>query len=302
MTPLDSRTGSVLGDLSAEAFAVVSRVRSGVVVVRGSGGGQGSGVVWREDGLVLTNDHVVADDRARVLLPDGREHVGKVIRRDPSRDLAALRLPVDALTPVPLADSRVARPGELVFAVGNPLGIRGAVAAGTFGGIVRDVRVGRGRFPEMVQAAVALYPGSSGGPLVDAEGRVLGINAMVVGPRLALAIPSHIAREFAAAAAPSRAYLGLSALGVDLPESLTRSLGLDVNRGLLVSEVADDGPAGRAGILLGDVLLGLDGHLTRDVEDLRDALGSDRIGALTPIRVIRGGEIRELVITIGERA
>ncbi len=185
---------------------------------------------------------------------------------------------------------------------GYTIGWGSAVAVGIISGHVQGVSLGGRRLPEMVQADVDLYPGNSGGPLVDARGRVIGINSMVVGPRLALAVPSHAAQELVAASAPSRAFLGVSAQPVELPESLARGLGLAVDRGLLISAVVDGGPADRAGVLLGDVLVALDGRPTRGVEDLWAALGADRIGAQAPLRLIRGGEMRELVVTVGERA
>lgn len=285
--------------LSAEASRVAEGVRRGVVVVRGNAG-HGSGVIWREDGIVITNDHVVARDRAEVLLSDGRQFAGRVFRRDADRDLAALRVEAAGLPSVPLGDSRRLRPGELILAVGNPLGVPGAVTVGIISSTPQEVRLGRHLLPEMVRADVDLYPGNSGGPLVNAEGLVVGINSMVIGPGMALAVPSHAVESFLAGA-ESRGYLGMTVRGVELPAVIAQPLGIGTDEGLMVFELAPEGPAEKAGVLPGDLLIAMDGKVLSGSTDLRMRLA--RLGPRRPTRltVLRASQLVDLTAVPGER-
>jgi serine protease Do len=300
MAILEEKRSGLFSSLSEEASRVAERVRQGVVVVRGDGGGHGSGVVWQQDGVILTNDHVVARDRAEVSLADGREFQAEVFRRDEARDLAAMRIPAIGLPAVPVADSRLLRPGELIMAVGNPLGVKRAVTVGIVSAAPREVWIGRRRLPEMVQADVDLFPGNSGGPLVNAEGMVVGINSMVMGPGIALAVPSHVAVEFLAEDS-RRAYLGVTLRGVELPEAIAQPLGISSDQGLMVFELAESGPADRAGLLPGDLLIALDGHVLDGTSDLSTRLS--RIGSpgSTRLTVLRGGKLLDLTAVPEER-
>ncbi len=191
-----------LTPLATEAAALVDELRRSVVVVR-SGHGHGSGVIWESRGLVVTNHHVVGRERAEVELADGRRWAATVLARDPHNDLAALRVPTDGLPAARIGDSTAVRLGELILAVGHPLGVRNAATLG----IVSRVPAGRGPVAwmvraerELLQADVWLAPGSSGGPLADSTGAVVGIASMVVGPGIALAVPSHVVVRFLAQA------------------------------------------------------------------------------------------------------
>jgi serine protease Do len=186
------------GALGDELAHLADRVRDSVALVRGSRNGAGSGVVWDARGLVITNHHVVPGGEAEVFLHNGAGLRARVLRRHAELDLAALVLEGDiaGARPVaaPIGDSDVLRPGQLVLAVGNPLGERNAVAIGMLSG------AGALRWPggrrDVLQVAIQLWPGNSGGALVDVEGRVVGIPHMVVGPGLALAIPSRAVLQF----------------------------------------------------------------------------------------------------------
>lgn len=174
-------------DLDREASAVVSRVAPSVVEVR-AGSGAGAGTIWRTHGLIVTNDHVVPHERAEIRLTDGRAAIGQVVARDLKNDLAVVSIGLGTL---PAADARATpvRPGELVLAIGHPFGVRYAVALG----IVSTAHaVVEGLERPLIRADVAIGPGNSGGPLLDAAGRVIGINAMI-GGGLALAVPSRLA-------------------------------------------------------------------------------------------------------------
>ncbi len=183
-----------LGPLAVETTALVENLQRSVVLIS-SGRGQGSGVIWESDGLIITNYHVAHRERAEVELADGRRLTARVIAHDPQNDLAALRVVAEDLPAVPIGDSTRLRVGELVFAVGHPLGVRGAVALGVVSAIGNRTWMGQAQ-REILQADLALAPGNSGGPLADTTGRVVGIASMVLSPGIAVAVPSHVVRRF----------------------------------------------------------------------------------------------------------
>jgi serine protease Do len=172
--------------------ALASRLRQVTVLVQGAPAGVGSGVVWSSDGLIVTNAHVVRG-RVNVVLPGGRAVEARLLARDPEQDLAALAIDAHALAPAEIGDSDSLRVGELVVAVGNPLGLAGAVTAG----LIHAIGPRRSAGPNLIQADLRLAPGNSGGPLADARGRVIGINAMISGG-LGLAVPSSLVARFLA--------------------------------------------------------------------------------------------------------
>jgi serine protease Do len=185
-----------LNSLDRAASDLASRVAPSVVEVR-AGSGVGAGTIWRAHGLIVTNDHVVPHDRAEIRLADGRSALGQVVARDLGNDLAVVSVGLGGL---PAAEARVGevRPGELVLAIGHPFGIRHAVAVGIVSTAATAVNWGEGAERRLIRADVAIGPGNSGGPLVDAAGRVVGINAMI-GGGLALAVPSRLAEGLVAA-------------------------------------------------------------------------------------------------------
>jgi len=237
------------------------RVRRFTVLVQPGGRGSGSGVLWSSDGLIITNDHVARGPRAKVTLWDGREFGAEVAARDSRRDLAALRILAPDLIVAGHRDSSQLRAGEIVLAVGNPLGFLGALTTG----IVHAVGPlhGLGSRP-WVQSDVRLAPGNSGGPLTDAEGWVIGINAMVAG-RLALAIPSNEVRRFLQGQT-GKNWLGVTLTPVRLPRASRQAIGL------LIVGIAPGSPAAQASLLPGDILLGADEKQFRSAEDLADTL------------------------------
>ena len=170
--------------------ALASRLRHITVQIHGAPAGVGSGVLWSRDGLIVTNAHVVRG-RVSVVLPGGRAVQARLLARDAERDLAALAIDAHALTPAEIGDSDSLRVGELVVAVGNPLGLSGAVTAG----LIHAIGPRRPAGPSLIQADLRLAPGNSGGPLADACGRVIGINSMIAGG-LALAVPSSLVARF----------------------------------------------------------------------------------------------------------
>jgi serine protease Do len=269
---------------------VAEALRRTTVQVSSGGRGFGSGVILSSDGLIVTNAHVVRSSHAQVKLWDGRTLEAVVTSRDLTRDLAAALLAsASGLPTATLADSSKARVGELVLAVGNPLGFVGALSTGIIhaAGSVRGLGMS-----SWLQADVQLAPGNSGGPLADAQGRVLGINTMVAGG-LALAIPSNDVARFLANG-PSHSLLGVEVRPV-------RIVVRDENRiGLLVMGVTPGGPASMASLMIGDILVGVDAALFRSVNDLEIALQgtAERILNLLFLRGDRRN-IRRVAVKLG---
>jgi serine protease Do len=264
--------------LAEELAAVAERLRRATVQVRGRGRGGGSGVIWRPDGVIITNAHVTPGRRATVVLADGRAIDAVVTARDPWRDLAVLTAPVVGLPAASIGDSKALRVGALVFAVGTPLGVIGALTIGIIHAIApAHTLSSRG----WIYADVRLAPGNSGGPLADARGRVIGINSMIIGG-LALAVPSHVVERFLADGG-KRPFLGVTTQGVRVPLEGKRVFGL------LVLEVVSGSPAEQAGLLLGDVLIGAGDHMFKAPDDLASALGRVSAGDTLQLNLIRGG-------------
>ena len=294
------------GAAGAEAAAMIEAVLPGVVQVRrgtrrrGPRGGAGAGFLWSPDGYMLTNYHVVAgsDGKVEVVLTDDRSFDAEVVGSSRRLDLAMLRLrnaPAEDLPTPPVGDSDALRVGELVFAVGHPWGRRGAVTVGIVSGLGSVGRpFGRARY---VQSDAYLAPGNSGGPLVNARGEVIGVNAMV-SRGLSLAIPINTAGAWASGGMRtrrSRSRLGVRVQEAVLPASSRDPAGQEV--GLVIAGVASGGPASRAGLLVGDVLLSVAGETVEDAASLRDALA--RAGDPVRLRVMRGGEVREIEAGFG---
>ena len=289
------------GAAGAEAAAMIEAALPGVVQVRRGGStrrgrrrGSGAGFLWAPDGSVMTNHHVIAGSggKAEVILTDDRSFGAEVVGSSRRLDLAMLRLrdaPAEDLPTPPVGDSDALRVGELVFAVGHPWGRRGAVTAGIVSGLGTVGRpFGRTRY---VQSDAYLAPGNSGGPLVNARGEVVGVNAMIFSG-LALAVPSNTAGAWASGSIRSarRPRLGVTVQSVVLP--LSQSPAGQEDAGLMVTGVAPNGPAARAGLMVGDVLLGAAGEPVEDTASLRDALA--RAGEVVRLRVMRGGETQEV--------
>ncbi len=250
---------------------IAEKLRRSTVLVLPGERGNGSGVIWSADGVIVTNAHVAHASKMRIQLWDGREFDAALVSRDTRRDLAELRINATNLPAVTAADSARVRPGELAIAIGNPLGFVGALTTGVIhavgplvgplGGSLR----GFGSQP-WVQADVRLAPGNSGGPLADASGRVIGINTMVAG-RLALAVPSNAVTDFLASD-PIDAWLGVSVAPVRVPRPGSRAKSF----GLVLLEVEPDSPAANASLLPGDILLGTDEKSFSSLEDLSTSL------------------------------
>jgi serine protease Do len=281
----------LMGDVGAAVAEVAERVCASVVEVRARGGGAGAGTIWHPDGTILTNHHVVPSDRAEVILADGRPLEGAVVGRDPGNDLAVLQVPATDLAAATIGDARALRVGELVLAIGHPFGVRCAVTVGVVSALLAEPAPARMR--ELIRADVTLGPGNSGGPLADARGRVVGLNSMVAG-RLALAVPSHVAARLVAELG-GRPSIGIALRDVELPPALVARAPIGSGRGALVLRVNPGSAAEQAGLLIGDLLLSVDGRALNGSQGVLDALAAWPGG---PIRLglLRGGVPREVVV------
>ncbi len=269
----------------------------------GQGDGSGSAVVITPDGFMLTSAHVVmGTDRGSATFADGRELGLEIVGTDPLSDLAVLRSTADGLTPVLLGDAGRLKVGQLVVAIGNPLGFGGSVTAGVVSALGRSLPTRAGSVTRLVENVIqtdaALHPGNSGGALADSRGRVVGINTAVVGPGigqgLGLAVPiNDTTRRIIAALMTEgrfrRAYLGIAGGPRPLPPRLAREVGRDV--GYEVVQVVEGSPAARAGLRPEDLILEVDGRPILRPDDLQSLMVGEVIGRTVGIRLYRRGRL-----------
>jgi S1-C subfamily serine protease len=267
--------------------------------------GAGSGVVITPDGFLLTSAHVVQGaDGGTASFVDGRDFPLEVVGSDPLSDLAVVRVAGTGLVPAALGDADRLRVGQLVVAIGNPLGLAGSVTAGVVSALGRSLPTRAGSVTRIVENVVqtdaALNPGNSGGALADSRGVVVGINTAVAGIGLGLAVPinratSRIVATLMSAGRFRRAYLGIAGGRRALPPRLAQSLGR--RSGVEVMEVVDGSPAARAGLRPRDVIVELDGQAVEGVSDLQRLMLEEAIGRPIAARVLRRGEVVALTAT-----
>ena len=288
-----------LAALSADLADLVARASPSVVGVEHRGG-QGSGLVLAPDGLVLTNAHVARGGGGRlgVRLPGGDAARAERVGEDPRTDLAVIRVEARGLSPLPLAD-RPLRVGELVIAIGNPLGFERTVTLGVVSALHRQLPSPGGQLDGLVQTDAAVNPGNSGGPLLDAEGRVAGVTTAMVpwAHGLAFAIPARTAAWVAAVllrdGTVRRPFLGIAARGEDLAPDLARTLGSE--RALRIVRVEAASAADQGGLREGDLLLSASGSPVEGVDDLQRALVLAGAPEVT-LEVAREGALRTLAV------
>lgn len=300
----------------------VERAAAATVLVAARRHIPASGVVWSEDGLVVTADHAIeTEDEITVGLPDGSEAKAQLVGRDPASDLALLRVE-GAPAPASIAPAGSAQVGQLALAVARPtpggpqasLGVISAVAAAPLEGIRRHGRhrAAPAHLEGYLRTDVTFFPGFSGGPLVDVDGRVLGVNVSLIGgPRMFRFARAAFGQGFTVDAASvsrtvellkthgrvRRAYLGIASQPVTVPTAG----GAEPTEGLLIVSVEADTPAAQAGVLVGDILVGIEGAPVRDADDLQRALSPERVGMTVQLQLIRGGAAHELAVTLGAR-
>jgi S1-C subfamily serine protease len=260
--------------------------------------GGGSGFVFTPDGLILTNSHVVHDaTRIEVTLADGRRAPASTIGDDPATDLAVIRIDVAGLQPVSLGDSQQLRPGQMAIAIGNPYGFQSTVTAGVISALGRSLRSYSGRLIEdVIQTDAALNPGNSGGPLVDSQGRVIGVNTATILPAqgICFAIGINTAKFVASRLLRDgrirRSYIGVSAQTVPIHRRVVRFYGLAHETGVVVVGIEDRSPAQTSGLRDGDVIVAIDDKPVAGVDDLHRLLTDAQVGARCALTVIRHTE------------
>ena len=313
-TTTTTTTAPPSGDVFARIPALVDRVQPSVVSIlvrTGSGGGEGSGVIWDADGTIVTNDHVVADAReVTVVLPTGERLRARVRATSGDFDLAVLEVDRTTLPAATFADT-LPDVGDLAVALGNPLGFENTVTAGIVSGLHRSIPSG-GRTPslvDLIQTDAPISPGNSGGALVNRDGEVIGINVAYLPPSetgavsLGFAIPSptveHVVQELLRSGRIQLAFLGIEPTQVT-PELASRYR-LSVDEGVAVAVVQPGSAAARGGIEEGDVIVELGGQRIATVEDLFAQLRRHRPGDRVAVQVVRDGDRRELTVTLGGR-
>jgi S1-C subfamily serine protease len=296
---------ALLESLSHELANAVETGGRAVVAIHARRRIPASGVHWRAGVIVATNHTLQRDDNITVTLPDGTTAAVTLAGRDASTDLAVLRLAGQSLATAQLRPDPSPSVGEFVIALGRP-GPRLTASWGVVSSVAGAWRTWHGaEIDSLLRLDVSIYDGFSGGPLIDAAGRVLGINTSGLARGTPVTIPvatvERTVGELLERGAIRRAYLGIGTQPVRVPQSLARRLELENTIGLLIASVEPGGPADRDGVLLGDVLLALDGAAVSDPTDVLARLGGDRVGRPIAVQVIRGGEVKTLQVTPGER-
>jgi S1-C subfamily serine protease len=267
-------------------------------------GGSGSGFIFTPDGFILTNSHVVhGGEKITVWTPDAGDFKAQLIGEDPDTDLALLRIDAPVLRSVKLGDSRRIRVGQLVVAIGNPYGFQYTVTAGVVSALGRSLRSQSGRLIEdVIQTDAALNPGNSGGPLVNSQGEVVGVNTATILPAqgLCFAISINTAQFIASKliryGRVRRSYIGVQAQTAPLNRNIARHYGLETATGALILSAEPGSPAQVAGLQEGDVITSLAGEPVEGVDVLHRLLGEERIGTATRMIVLRGAKRLEMSI------
>jgi S1-C subfamily serine protease len=295
----------VLSDLSHALAAAVETAGNSVVRVEGRRRLPASGIVWSADGVIVTAHHVVEQDGDIAIgFADGSAAKARLVGRDPTTDVAVLKAQANDLASTSWAETSDLRVGHLVLALGRP----GEKVMATFGivsALKEDWRTpAGGRLDYYLQTDVVMYPGFSGGPLVDVTGKALGLNSSALLRGISVTVPASSLRPTVEALLTHgrvrRGYLGVGAQGVRLPAALAAQLHQET--GLLLGSVEADSPAERSGLFMGDTIVALDGQPVRHLDDLLTLLSGDRVGKAVQTRIVRGGQVLEVSVVVGEHA
>jgi S1-C subfamily serine protease len=294
----------LLSQLSSRIAALGADGATHVLRVEGRRRAPASGVAWSTDGLVVTAHHALGrDEEVRVGLPSGDEAPAELVGRDPTTDVAVLRVRGAALAPAPLLEEPSLAAGQLVVGISRP-GRSPRVALGALARVAGEFRAaGGGRIDRFLETTLDLHRGLSGGLVLGPDGAAVGIATSALVRGAAMAIPAKTLRRVVKALLAHgeirRGYLGIATYPVPLPTALRDATGEEV--ALLVSRVEPESPAARAGILLGDAILSVGGEAMQDPGALLALLGEERIGDTVAVRVLRAGEVRDLAVTVGAR-
>ncbi len=296
-TEYTTQTSFPLPDAFSSALvSIFERVKPSVVQVHTEGRGGGTGIIWNKDGRILTNHHVVSRDNAgvQVLLSDGRTLAARVLHRNPQLDLALLKVDGIDLTPLQAGDSTQLRVGEWVFALGHPWGQRWVLTAGIMSAM-STVKLSENLTTQYIKSDVRLAPGNSGGPLLDADGNFIGINAMIFGGDLSVSIPSAVVNKWlnSLPQSKSRISLGIEIQTVELPANIGQALTPARNTGQLIVGLRARKEQFKD-LLVGDILLDVAGKPISDAATLRSILAQGEEGAPVALRILRGGTVVEL--------
>lgn len=304
-------------DIEERRIKAIAKARPAVVSIRtykekGGKPGIGSGVILRTDGYILTNHHVIEGaDTVRVFLTDKKEFTAQILHQAPQHDLAILRVRGSNLPTAALGSSRAVKLGQTAIAIGDPLGFESSVTIGTVGGKDRTVEAGGVNYQSLIQTDAAINPGSSGGALIDLEGRLIGINTLVyTGPKtykhaqgLGFAISvDHALMVFKALMArkgenvSSRPWLGVR--GDTVTRDLSEAYNLRASKGVLVRGITPGSPAESGGLKNGDVILKMDGQTILGLTDLSNGLDRRKAGDKVQFEILRKGKITTLTVTL----
>jgi S1-C subfamily serine protease len=300
---------ALLDAYSRAVTTAVERVSPSVVKIdveasNGRRGGSGSGFVFTQDGLALTNSHVVHGASAISLtFSDGRRVSASLVGEDPDTDTAVLSSDVRSLSPAVLGSSRDLKVGQLAIAVGNPFGFQFTVTAGVVSALGRSMRSASGRLmEEIVQTDAALNPGNSGGPLVNSSGQVIGINTATIMPAqgicfaIGIDTAKFVASQLLQHGRVRRSWTGIAGQNMPLPRRLAYEYGLSINTAVLVNEVYPGGPASKGGLASGDIIVSFGEDNTGGIDELHRFLTADAANQSIPVVILRGVEKRVLRI------
>jgi serine protease DegQ len=298
---------SVIASFSQELASAAEQAGSSVVAIHARHRVPSSGIHWRKGVLVTANHTVRREDDITILVHVGKRHSAKLAGRDPGTDLAILKFDQDVGLPIPqFGDDAKLKLANFVLALGRTRFGNLVASAGIIGGLGGEWRSWRGgRIDRNIRLDLALYPGFSGGPLVNGEGKILGLNTNGFGRGRAVTLPvstvNRVVDELLDKGYIARPYLGIAMQPVAVPEALRGKLKSSAEGGLMVLHVEPGGPADKAGIVLGDVIVELQGKLALDTEHIQDVLASAKVNEKLGTKIIRGGAPLELSITLGER-
>jgi S1-C subfamily serine protease len=295
-----------LVNLSNELAGAVERTAAGVVAVQARPRIGTSGVIWRSNLILTSSEGIRSEDGIRVLFPDGRSAEARLRGRDPGTDLALLEADTGAFKPVDFATGAALKVGHLVLAIGRTASTGPIASFGIISGVSGEWKSWRGgRLNPFVRLDVSVYPTSSGGAVVDAEGHVVGLVSIGLSRSSVIAVTRGtidlVARRLEDQGFVSRGFLGIALQPVALPEELKKKLQIDQNHGIMLLGLEPDGPAALGGLILGDILLAAGDQILASPDALADLLDRTAVGDALKFRVLRAGAVREAEIRIGER-
>lgn len=301
-----TETTSPLLELSNTLADAVEQVGRSVVAVHARGRLPSTGVVWRS-GVVVTADHTIErEEGITVTLASGQNVPATIAGRDSGTDIAVLKFDAGETPAAEISDGETLKIGHIVVAVARPGEAGLSASMGVISAVGGPFRSwAGGDVDRLVRPDLTLYPGFSGGPLVDAQGRVAGINTSGLSRSMTLTIPSstvnRVTEQLLTKGRIARGYLGIGMQPVRLPDTLKNSLGLETETGLIVISVESGGPADQSGVLVGDIVISLDGQTISDTDDVQRVLGPERVGKPLGAQVVRGGALKDLSVVVGER-